>query len=95
LNNVDLFSNRCPPYRVLAPNILSLADKYAGKIAVCKVDVDRVTAIAEKYGVTAIPTVLIISNGKEVNRLVGLRTEAEYVALLDKLTDETKGQVSN
>ena len=92
---VDLFSNRCPPCRVLAPTISLLADKYAGKIAVCKVDVDRVTAIAKRYGVRAIPTVLIISNGKEVKRLVGLRTEAEYVALLDKLTDETKEQVSN
>ncbi len=92
---VDLFSNRCRPCRVLAPTISSLADKYAGKIAVCKVDVDRVTAVAKKYGVTAIPTVLIIKNGKEVDRLVGLRTEAEYAALLDKLIGETKGQVSN
>lgn len=92
---VDLFSNRCPPCRVLAPTILSLTDKYAGRVTVCKVDVDRVPAVAQRYGIRAIPTVLIISNGKEVKRLVGLRTEAEYVALLDKLTDETKGQVSN
>jgi len=87
---VDLFSNRCPPCEVLAPAISSLADKYAGKIAVCKVDVDRVTAIAEKYGVTAIPTVLIISNGKEVNRLVGLQSETDYITLLDKLVDKNK-----
>jgi len=92
---VDLFSNRCPPCRILAPTISSLADKYAGRVTVCKVDVDRVTAIAERYGVKAIPTVLIIKSGKEIKRLVGLRTEAEYVALLGKLTDETKGQVSN
>ena len=87
---VDMFSNRCPPCRVLAPTISSLADKYAGKIAMCKVDVDRVTAIAEKYGVTAIPTVLIISNGKEVNHLVGLQSETEYIALLEKLVDKNK-----
>ena len=87
---VDLFSNRCPPCRVLAPTISLLADKYAGKIAVCKVDVDRVTAIAEKYGVTAIPTVLIIRNGKEVNRLVGLQSEIDYITLLDKLVDKDK-----
>lgn len=92
---VDLFSNRCPPCRVLAPIISSLADKYAGRVSACKVDVDRLPAVAQRYGVRAIPTVLIISNGKEVRRLVGLRTEADYVALLDKLTDETKEQVSN
>jgi len=92
---VDLFSNRCPPCRILAPTISSLADKYTGRVTVCKVDVDRVPEVAQRYGIRAIPTVLIISNGKEVKRLVGLRTEAEYVALLDKLTDETKEQVSN
>jgi len=92
---VDLFSNRCPPCRVLAPIISSLADKYVRRVTVCKVNADRVPAIAQRYGVRAIPTVLIISNSKEVKRLVGLRTEAEYVTLLDKLTDETKGQVSN
>ena len=92
---VDLFSNRCPPCRILAPTISSLADKYTGRVTVCKVDVDRVPEVAQRYGIRAIPTVLIIGNGKEVKRLVGLRTEAEYVALLDNLTDETKGQVSN
>jgi len=92
---VDLFSNQCPPCRILAPIILSLAERYTSRVTVCKVNVDRVPAVAQRYGVRAIPTVLIIKNGKEVNRLVGLRTEAEYVALLEKLTDETKGQVSN
>jgi len=42
LNNADLFSNRCPPFRALAPTISSLADKYAGRVTVCKVDIDRV-----------------------------------------------------
>jgi len=87
---VDLFSDRCPPCRVLAPTISSLADKYAGKVTVCKVNVDRAPAIAEQYGVRAIPTVLIINNGKEVKRLVGLKPETEYVAVLDKLVGNNK-----
>jgi len=87
---VDLFSNRCPPCSVLAPIISSLADKYAGNVTVCKVDVDRAPAIAEQYGVKAIPTVLIIKNGKEVNCLVGLQSETEYITLLDKLVDKDK-----
>ena len=85
---VDLFSNRCPPCRILAPTISSLADKYAGRVTVCKVDVGRVPAVAQRYGVRAIPTVLIIRNGKELNRLVGLRSKAEYVTLLDKFVGE-------
>ena len=87
---VDLFSDRCPPCRILAPTISSLADKYVGKVTVCKVDVDRVVPVAQRYGVTAIPTVLIIKNGKEVERLVGLQPETRYVALLDKLVGKNK-----
>jgi len=89
---VDLFSDRCPPCRVLAPTISSLADKYVGRVTVCKVDVDRTPRVAQKYGVSAIPTVLIIKNGQEVERLVGLKPETMYVALLDKLVGVGKNQ---
>ncbi len=87
---VDLFSNRCPPCRILAPTISSLADKYAGRVTVCKVDVDRAPVVAQRYSVSAIPTVLIIKNGKEVKRLVGLQPETKYVDVLDKLVSEGK-----
>lgn len=87
---VDLFSNRCPPCRVLAPTVSSLADKYAGRVTVCKVDVDRAPAVAQRYAVMAIPTVLIIKNGKEIKRLLGLQSETEYIVLLDKLVGEDK-----
>jgi thioredoxin 1 len=82
---VDLYSDRCPPCRMLAPTISSLTDKYIGKVTVCKVNVDRAPAIADEYGVMAIPTVLIIKDGKEVKRLVGLRPESEYASQLDAL----------
>jgi len=82
---VDLFSDRCPPCRMLAPTISSLANRYSGKVTVCKVDLDRAPAIARGYGVMAIPTVLIIKDGKEVKRLVGLRPEGEYARDLDAL----------
>ena len=82
---VDLFSNRCPPCRMLVPTISSLADKYKGKVTVCKVNLDRAPVIARDYGITAIPTVLFIKDGKEVKRLVGLRTESEYANHLDEL----------
>ena len=84
---VDLFSNSCPPCRLLAPTIVSLAKRYAGRVAVCKVNIDLVPAVAEQYGINAIPTVLIIKQGKEVERLVGLRPESDYAAALDKLLE--------
>ena len=85
---VDLFSNRCPPCRALDPIVSSLAGKYAGKAIVCKVDVDRLPFVAGRYRVSAIPTVLIIKDGKLLKRLVGLRRQAEYSAILDKLLNE-------
>ena len=66
MSNVDLSSNRCPPCRGLAPTISSLAYKFADKPTVCKVDVDRIPVVAQRYGMSAIPTVLIINNGKEL-----------------------------
>jgi len=87
---VDLFSNRCPPCRALAPTISSLAEKYAGKVTVCKVNVDELAAVAARYRITAIPTVLVIKNGKVAQRLVGLRPEREYAGVLDKLLDEER-----
>jgi len=87
---VDLFSNRCPPCKILAPTISSLADRYAGKVTMCKVDVDRVPSVTRQYRVMAIPTVLIIQNGKEVGRLVGLQPETGYVAVLNKLVNKNK-----
>jgi len=88
LNNEYLFSNHCLPCRMLASTIPSLANKYAGKVTVRKVDVDLVPAVAQRYGVRAIPTVLIIKNDKEIKRFVGLQPETEYIAVLDKLLSE-------
>jgi len=87
---VDLFSNRCPPCKILAPTILSLAQRYTGRVTVCKVDLDRVPWVARRYAVRAIPTVLIIKNGKEIKRFVGLQPETAYVALLDNLVGKDK-----
>jgi len=89
---VDLFSDRCPPCRALAPIIVSLAKKYSGEVAVCKVDVDRVPSVARRYGIRGIPTVLIISSGKEVKRLVGLQPETAYSYHLDELVREIKNK---
>jgi len=54
------------------------------------VDVERAPAVAKRYHVQAVPTVLIISDGKMVKRLVGLRAESKYAAALDKLLKERK-----
>jgi thioredoxin 1 len=55
----------------LAPTIEELASEYAGKIVVGKLDVDENPATAERFGLYSIPTVVMMKNGKEVERVVG------------------------
>jgi len=85
---VDMFSHQCPPCRALSPMMSSLAKTYAGKVAVCKVNVDNHPAIAKQYRIHNIPTVLIIKNGKEVKRLSGLRPATEYTAILNEIIEK-------
>ena len=82
---MDLSANCDLPCWALASTISLLADRYTGKVIMCKVNLDRAPAIAREYRVMAIPTVLIIKDGKEVKRLVGFRPESEYADQLDEL----------
>jgi len=85
---VNFFSERCPHCLALAPTIALLGEKYAGRVTVAKVNVDKVPSVAQRYGVRGVPVVLIISNGKEVKRLVGSRPETAYSYHLNKLVKE-------
>lgn len=81
---VDFYSNSCPPCRKLSPIINELADQYAGRAVLCKVDATRVHDLAKQYSIQGIPAVLFFVKGKEVARLVGLHSRSTYVAELDK-----------
>jgi len=88
---VDFYSDRCPPCKMLAPIIGSLAEKYGGKANICKVNVDIIPSLAQRYNIRVIPTVLIIENGREIERIVGLRSEGDYSSLLEKLIAQEQG----
>mgnify|MGYP002783733230 CR=1 FL=1 len=68
---VDFWATWCPPCRAIAPTLDSLAKDSVGTATIAKVDVDQNQALAGKYGVRNIPTLIIFKNGKEVDRLVG------------------------
>jgi thioredoxin 1 len=68
---IDFWAAWCGPCRVLAPTIEELAQEYAGKVFVGKLDVDENPVTAERFQVYSIPTVLVMRNGKEVERIVG------------------------
>jgi thioredoxin 1 len=82
---VDFYADWCGPCRMLAPTIEKLADQYQGRALVYKVNVDRLSALAGRYGIQSIPAVLFFQDGKEVQRLVGLQPQSAYAEVLDKL----------
>ncbi|MDH5754740.1 MAG: thioredoxin [Candidatus Bathyarchaeota archaeon] len=69
---IDCWASWCGPCAVIAPIIEELAKEYAGKVLVGKLNVDENSKTAERFQVFSIPTLLIMKNGKEVDRIVGV-----------------------
>ncbi|MDR1745258.1 MAG: thioredoxin [Planctomycetota bacterium] len=72
---VDFWAPWCPPCRMQGPIVEKLADSFDGKAVIAKVNVDEQANAAAKYGVSNIPTLVILKDGKEVKRFVGLQNE--------------------
>jgi len=85
---VDFWAGWCGPCRALAPTIEELAEQYAGKVLVAKLDVDENPATAEQFQVVSIPTVVVIKNRCEVDRIVGLCSKQKYDDTLRKHFEE-------
>ena len=80
---VDFWAGWCGPCKMLAPTIDQLADSYDTKAVVAKVDVDSEPNLARRFGVMSIPTVIILKDGAEVDRKVGLLPMDAYTQALD------------
>ena len=82
---VDLYATWCTPCKALAPVLEELADKYADKIKVVKVNVGEEESIAAKFGIASIPTVIFFKNGQTAASFVGLRSASEIEKMIEKL----------
>jgi thioredoxin 1 len=80
---VDFWAEWCMPCRMLAPTIDELAEEYAGRVMVGKVDTDNSRAAAIKFGISAIPTIIIFKDGKMVKKFVGLQQKKDFKAALE------------
>mgnify|MGYP002675954169 CR=1 FL=1 len=79
---VDFWATWCGPCRMLAPVIEEIANEYAGKVKVGKVNVDDELELALEYGVSSIPTVMVFQNGEVKETSVGYRPKEEIEQLL-------------
>ena len=89
---VDVWAEWCAPCRALAPIVQELADEYEGSVTVGKLDADANTLIPTRYGIQAIPALLLFQDGEVVQRFVGLVPKDQIAEALDRLAHE---EVSN
>lgn len=78
---VDFWAEWCGPCKKLGPIISQIADEKSDSVKVCKLNVDDEMAIAEKYGVQSIPTVILFKNGEPAETSVGVRSKDDLIAL--------------
>ncbi|HSV72743.1 MAG TPA: thioredoxin [Chthonomonadales bacterium] len=82
---VDFWAEWCGPCRMVAPHLDAIAEEYAGKAKVVKVNVDEEPDLAGRYNVMSIPTLLFIKDGKVVDQSVGAEPKSAIVSRLEKV----------
>ena len=82
---VDFWADWCGPCRMLAPILDELAEKLSDKAVFAKVDVDAETEIAQRFGISSIPTVILFKDGQIKDTKVGVQPAAEYEKIINDL----------
>ncbi len=80
---VDFWAPWCGPCRAIAPTLEEVADAYAGRVKVGKMNVDEHTRVASQYQITAIPTLLLFKNGQVVQQIVGAVAKSRIVQAIE------------
>jgi thioredoxin 1 len=81
---VDFWAPWCGPCKMLAPIIEQLADEFAGKAKICKINTDQARDTAIEFGISAIPTVILFKDGQIQKKWVGLTSKKELSDTINK-----------
>lgn len=79
---IDFWASWCGPCRMMSPVVAQLAEEYAGKVKVGKVNVDEEPELAGQFQVMSIPMFAVVKGGKVVNQMIGARPKSELEAML-------------
>ncbi len=80
---LDFFADWCSPCKSLAPVIEDIAESAEDNVKVCKVNIDSEKALAEKFRIKSIPTLVVIKNGAVMNRSVGVTGKKAILDMLE------------
>ena len=81
---VDFWGDHCPACRQISPILRELSDERAGQVKIVKVHASENVMTAARYGVRAMPTVLVFSEGTVRGQLVGARPKSDFLALIEQ-----------
>ena len=80
---VDFWATWCGPCRALSPIVDTIADEQAGKLKVCKVNVDEEQALVMRFHVMSIPTLILFKNGEAVETMVGAAPKSDILKRIE------------
>ncbi len=83
---VDFWATWCGPCKMIAPIIDEIANEKAGAVKVVKVDVDQNQAVSARYGIRAIPTLLLFKGGEVKEQIVGMVSKKDLLAKIDAIS---------
>jgi len=81
---VDFYADWCGPCRILEPIISKLAEKFQGKAKIAKLDIESSQTTTSNFNVTSIPTMILFKEGKEVQRIVGIKDEDALTKIVEE-----------
>ena len=79
---IDFFAPWCSPCKMFSPVVDKIAEEYKGSVKVGKVNIDEDPELAQEFGVMSIPTLIVMRDGKVLNRSVGLKSQKEIEKMI-------------
>jgi thioredoxin 1 len=81
---VDFWAEWCAPCRMLTPTVEAIAEQYASRALVVKLNVDDNPSTSQRYGIKGIPTLILFNGGKEEERVVGATSKESIARIIEK-----------